>query len=485
MRARLSENTLSSLPAGVERPAYDRKATSIGIVHIGPGAFHRAHQAAYFDALLHRDPRWGICAVSPNNPGVRDALTPQDGLYTLVTLDKEVGFRVIGAIGEILVAPETPAQVFARLAASETALVTLTVTEKGYRLAADGSLDFRHPDIERDRATPAVPASAVGWLVEGLRRRRAQGCAPLSVLSCDNLPGNGHKLGAAVLALARAQGDAALADWIAEAVAFPSSMVDSITPATDDALCNLVAGKLGLDDAWPVQREHFTQWVVEDRLKPGAPDLAACGVQLTKDVGPFEQAKLRLLNAAHSSLAYIGALMGFETVAEAMAEPGLARFIERLLREDVAPSLKPSADLDLSAYITAILDRFRNPAIRHRLSQIAVDGSQKLPVRLFATIERALADGRPIGRLCIPIAAWIAFVVQETRAGGALVDPLADTLAVLARAPGDADAVVGGFLASGSAFPSRIAASPIFRAATASALAGLSAGELRALLERS
>lgn len=402
--------------------SYDRAATRIGVLHIGPGAFHRAHQADYFDRLLAQDPRWAISAISLRSAGVKQALDPQDGLYTLATLDDRTAFRVIGAHREHLVAPAP-----ARLADPDLKLATLTITEKGYCLAPDGRLDLNHPDLE---------ASTIRWLVEGLRARRDAAPGPFAVLSCDNLPDNGARLRGAVLALA-ARDDPDLAAWIAGEVVFPSSMVDSITPATDDALRARVLAATGLEDAWPVQREAFAQWVVEDVLPPGGPDLASVGVTLTHDVAAFEQAKLRLLNGAHSSLAYLGLLRGHETVADAMADPELAGFVESLMRRDIAPTLPG----EQSGYIDAILQRFRNPAIRHRLSQIAWDGSQKLPIRLLATARDALAAGRPVERLARPIAGWMRFVERQARAGAVIVDPLAERLAAAGLAGG-----VAGFL---------------------------------------
>ncbi len=414
--------------------AYDREATSIGVLHIGPGAFHRAHQADYFDRLLEHDPRWAISAVSLRSGDLKQALDPQDGLYTLATLDETTAFRVIGAHRERLVAPSPD-----RLAAPELKLVTLTITEKGYCLKPDGTLDLDRPDLS---------ASAISWLVEGLRSRRDTHTQPLAVLSCDNLPGNGHKLRAAVITLAAAC-DPDLAAWIAGEIVFPCSMVDSITPATDEDLKARVLEATGLEDAWPIQREAFTQWVIEDILPPGGPDLASIGVTLTRDVAAFEQAKLRLLNGAHSSLAYLGLLRGHETVAGAMADPELAGFIETLMRQDFAPTLPG----DQGAYIDAILKRFRNPAISHKLSQIAWDGSQKLPIRLLATVRDALEAGRPVERLARPVAAWMRFV---ERTGGAIVDPLADRLATVRG--------VDGFLAL-EMFPRDLSGSAIFQAA--------------------
>ncbi|MFT4249078.1 MAG: mannitol dehydrogenase family protein [Pseudomonas sp.] len=449
--ARLREASLATLPGDIAVPAYDRAATAIGIVHFGPGAFHRAHQAAYIDDLLADDPAWAISAVSLHSPGVRDALHPQDGLYTLALLGERPRLRVIGAIGEVLCAPDAPDAVLARLADPDVRLVTLTITEKGYCLAGD-MLDLAHPDIVHDLATPAAPRSAIGYLVAGLRARRQRGLRPYTLLSCDNLPDNGGKLRRATLQFAQRL-DPALAAWIEAEATFPRSMVDSITPASDDALRARVAARLGVSDAWPVQREIYTQWVVEDAFCNGRPALERVGVTLSADIAGYDRAKLRLLNGPHSALAYLGTLLGLDTVAEAMRHPPLARFVATLMREDIAPSLAPMQGFDPQAYIDAILERFGNPAIGHRLAQIAWDGSQKLPVRLLPVIAEALAAGRRIDRLCLPVAAWIRFVRRQVRERVALVDPLAETLGAIARAAtGDAQHDVASFIALDTVF---------------------------------
>ncbi len=462
---RLSQASLGDLPADVSRPAYDRAATRNGIVHFGPGAFHRAHQAFYVDRMLARDPGLAISAVSLRSDTVRAALAPQDGLYALVEREAEPTIRVIGAIREVLTAPADPQAVFARLADPATRIISATVTEKAYCLTPAGDLDLSHPDIRRDLADPGAPTTLVGWLVEGLRRRRAAGAGGLVALSCDNLSGNGGKLRAAALAFAQARGEADLARWIDGEVRFPDSMVDSITPATDDALRAEAAARLGLEDAWPIQRERFVQWVVGDGLGAEADNFAGAGVTLTGDVAAFERAKLRLLNGAHSTLAYVGLRLGHETVAQAMADPTLAAFIEALMRDDIAPLLSPTPGLDLDAYVGAILARFRNPAIVHRLSQIAWDGSQKLPVRLLSSIAEARALGRPVDRLAAGLAAWMAFVRQQRRRGEDLVDPLGPELAKVDRACTGATSDVGRFLALRAVFPADLAADPVLRAA--------------------
>jgi fructuronate reductase len=446
---------------------------TIGVVHLGPGAFHRAHQAFYFDQLLARDPRWGICAVSLKSPGVRDALEPQDGLYTLAQLDQETTFRIIGSIVEVLVAPEDPPAVFARLAAPMTRMVTLTVTEKGYCLSADGGLDETHPDIIHDLANPREPVSSIGYLVEGLRRRFAIGLSPYAVVACDNLADNGWRLKAAVTAFA-AKIDPELAAWIEAEGRFPRTMVDSITPATDDALRARVEAATGLSDAWPIQREAFTQWVVEDVLGVDAPDLAGVGVTLTDDVRGFERAKLRLLNGVHSTLAYAGILRGHQTVFEAMNDPVLAKLAGDLMTLDIIPTLSAPRGLDLAVYADAILRRFRNPEIRHQLAQIAWDGSQKLPFRILGTLRETLEAGRPLDRLVIPLAAWMQFVRLRASADEAIVDPLAERLvATAAECTGEAAPDVAAFLKLETVFPPTLAANPAFVAALEKAYADL------------
>jgi fructuronate reductase len=459
---RLSNATLGDVPAGVLTPAYDRAATRMGIVHFGPGAFHRAHQASYVERILDSRPDLAICAVSLRTPDLRDALAPQDGLYTLAERDAEPRLQVIGAIRQVLVAAEAPAVVLARLV--QARIVTATVTEKGYALTAAGDLDLDHPDIRHDLQTPRRPVSLVGWLTEGLRSLKVAGLAPFTTISCDNLSGNGGKLGRAVARFAEACGDRDLAGWIAERAAFPNSMVDSITPATDAGLRADVAAALGLTDAWPVQRERFLQWVVEDRLGADAEAFATAGVTLARDVAPFERAKLRLLNGAHSALAYLGLRLGHATVSRAMADAALAAFVERMMRQDIAASLTPG-ELDVPAYIGEVLARFRNPAIGHRLAQIAWDGSQKLPFRLLETITDALDAGRPMDRLAVPVAAWMDFVRRAARDSRPITDPLAATLETIGGGCDGSAADVARFLALEAIFPVDLASDPRLRGA--------------------
>jgi fructuronate reductase len=463
---RLCDATLESLPPLVIRPAYDRAATRVGVVHFGPGAFHRAHQAFYLDRMLAADPGLAISAISLRSDDLRVALAPQDGLYSLIEREAEPTIRMIGSIRETLTAPADPQAVFARLADPAVRVVSATVTEQGYCLTPGGDLDLGHPEVTHDLARPAAPKSLVGWLAEGLGRRRAAGGPGLVALSCDNLSGNGARFRRATLQFAEACGETDLARWIEGEVTFPDSMVDSITPATDDALRADAARRLGVVDAWPIQRERFVQWVVGDGLGALAQTFAEAGVTLAGDVAAFERAKLRLLNGAHSTLAYVGLRLGHATVAEAMADARLAAFVETLMRRDIAASLSPTAGLDLDGYMTDILVRFRNPAIVHQLAQIAWDGSQKLPFRLLETIAEALAAGRPVGRLAVGVSAWMVFVRGRARAGAAITDPLAKSLGEIGRAcDGDPAGDVTRFLALAPVFPAGLAASASFRAA--------------------
>lgn len=446
-----------------------------GIVHFGPGAFHRAHQADYVDRLLEDDPRWGIAAVSLRSPGTVEALKRQDGRYTLAILDSEPSYRTIAAHNRFFGPGESQA-VRRLLAEPQVKIVSSTVTEKGYCLDGGGALDFWHRDIVHDLAEPEAPVSIVGWLTLGLKDRRAAGLAPFTPLCCDNMVSNGKKLRQAVIDYAERL-DPELARWIAGEVRFPDAMVDSITPASDERLRRMVAQATGFDDAIPVSREAYAAWIIEDALPAGSPDFEAAGVVLAKDVDAWERAKLRILNGAHSSLAYLGLLSGHATVADAMADAELAGFAERLIRVDIVPSLLPSP-LDLDRYASEILQRFRNPAIHHKLSQIGWDGSQKLPYRLLDTVADALAAGRPVERLAVPIAAWMLFLERQARAGAEIVDPMAETLAAIARS----EDLVDGLLALRQVFPARVAMHPAFRTALENAVAAIRSAGPRACL---
>lgn len=423
-------------PATLPRLTREGPPPGLGIVHLGLGAFYRAHGAVYIEeAMQASGGDWGILGVSLRSPGTRDALAPQDGVYTAVERAPEQEIpRAITSVIQVMVAPEDPEALLAMMARPEVRLVTLTVTEKGYcHEPSSGRLNLSHPDIRHDIAGP-LPRSAPGTLVRALERRRAAGLRPFTILSCDNLPENGRVVRAVVLELAR-QIDADLADWIAAEARFPASMIDRIVPATKPEDIDALAAATGRFDAGPVFHEPFRQWVVEDDFVDGArPDFAAAGVQLVDDVTPFEHMKLRMLNGTHSSLAYLGYLAGHETIAETVADPVFEAFVSRLWREEIIPALATPPGEDLGAYADALLERYRNPAIRHRTWQIAMDGSQKLPQRILGTIAENRAKGRSCPGLLLAVAAWMRYVGGTDETGNAIDvrDPLAETLRDLA-----------------------------------------------------
>ena len=427
------ERLNAEVAAAVSQAAYDVDNTGIGIVHIGPGAFHRAHQAVFTEDALALGGDWRICGVQMRSSGVRDALRPQDYRYTLAIRDEQSSTRVIHALAEILVGSEDIGAVLDRLAAPTTHVVTMTITEKGYCLSPGGDLDTGRPEIVADLANLDAPQSAIGLLVAALQRRRAGGYADITIISCDNVSGNGRLLEAAVLAFAD-RVDSSLAEWIRSHVAFPSTMVDSITPATDDALREYVAETAGYSDAMPVSREAFSQWVVENRFSGPRPAWERVGVTLADDVEPFETAKIRLLNGAHSTLAYAGMLAGHESVRDAVSDESLHDFVRAMMLDEICPTLRAPDQLDLPVYCDEILTRFRNPEIVYRLAQIAWDGSQKVRFRLFATIADDLAAGRPCRRLIYAVAAWLFLIRRCHHEGEAMTDPLRDELLAIAAA---------------------------------------------------
>ncbi|HMR32718.1 MAG TPA: mannitol dehydrogenase family protein [Geminicoccaceae bacterium] len=407
MKARLSPDTLAALPGDVAVPAYDRAAVTPGIVHLGVGGFHRAHQAAVVDdCLAAGETSWGIVAASLRSPETRDALQPQAGLYTLaIREDAGTALRVVGSIGEVLVGPEDPAALLARLADPRTRIVSLTVTEKGYLVdLASGTLKADDPGVIHDLAQPAAPRTALGYLAQGLWLRRQAGAAPFTVMSCDNLPSNGRTLRRVLTDFATAR-DPAFGRFVADEVAFPSTMVDRIVPKTTDADRKMVDERLGVADAWPVMTEPFLQWVVEDRFPAGRPALESAGAEMVADVEPFEHMKLRLLNGAHTSLAAIGRLAGHQTVAEAIADPQIRRLVEAYWSEAI-PTLGGGAG-DPAAYTRSLLARFSNGALPHRTQQIATDSSQKIPQRILAPLQERLAAGQPSPAMTFAVAAWI------------------------------------------------------------------------------
>ena len=434
MSRRLSLATLAQVPPAVRTPRYDPAGLGVGILHLGPGAFHRAHQAMFTeDAIEAEGGDWGILGVALRRPETPDLLNAQDGLYTVELRGDEVQHRVIGALREGATARVEPRRVLDAFSSPRTNIVTLTVTEKGYALDGAGDLDFAHPDVALDLARPDIPFSTVGWLAAGLAERRTTGGGPLTVISCDNLNQNGRKLQAAVLAFASVA-DPTLVSWIEDNVAFPSTMVDSITPASTPELLERVEAAIDLTDLACVQREAFTQWVIEDAFAGPRPAWEAAGAELVSDVEAFEALKLHILNAAHSALAYLGLPRGHALVRQAIADGPLAAFLDAMILEEVAPALPLLA---VDNYWGQVRERFANPNIDHALAQIAQDGSLKLAQRIFPIMAANVREGRPAGRLAQVVAAWL-----ERGAQGALIDPQAVRLQVWGAAGRDISAAL-------------------------------------------
>jgi fructuronate reductase len=402
----LSQAALATLPADIAVPAYDRSSVTPGIVHLGVGAFHRAHQAVFIDDCLGRgETDWGIIAASMRSADTRDALAPQDNLYTYCERDgKTETLRIIGSILEVLVAPEDPARLIDRLCDPRVRIVTLTVTEKGYLAnLSERTLLRDHPDIRHDLDNPDMPRSIHGTLLAAIRRRRAAGALPLTLLSCDNLPSNGKVLQALLVEFAGLR-DPDLGVYIAKNVSCPCAMVDRIVPATTDPDRAGVAERLGVTDAWPVVAEPYFRWVIEDRFPHGRPRLEESGVEFVADVEPYEHMKLRMLNGAHTAIAAIGQITGLATVADVYGDPRVRRFIDRYWQE-IDPTLSPA--VSGGKYVEGLRQRFANPSLQHRAVQIASDASQKVPQRILAPLGELLDQGKAHGAVILALALWI------------------------------------------------------------------------------
>ncbi|PWL17613.1 mannitol dehydrogenase [Falsochrobactrum shanghaiense] len=473
----LSNTSLRHVADGVLKPDYDRASVKTGIVHLGIGAFHRAHQAAYTDRVLASgDKSWGIAGVSLRSADTRDALEPQDGLYTLAVRDGSgEQFRIIGSIKNILVAPENPEAVLSLMSDADVRIVSLTITEKGYcYLPATATLDESHADIIHDLSNPHVPRSAPGFIVEALRRRRASAIAPFTLLSCDNLPDNGETLKRVVTRYAQLC-DADLAAYIAEHVAFPSTMVDRIVPATTDADRSMVADATGLEDNWPIVTEPFSQWVVEDHFPTGRPAWEKFGVTFVEDVSAFELMKLRLLNGSHSTLAYLGYLAGHETISDVMQGEGFSALVEALMDVDVTPTLPQLPGFDLAAYKKELRERFRNPALHHRTWQIAMDGSQKLPQRLLNTIRIRIEQQQPFEHLAMGVAGWMRYATGVDERGQPIDvrDPLRDTIQARIEGKKSPAELLEAYLSLEQVFGTDLPVNIVFRRAILNALESL------------
>ncbi|MBE9043588.1 mannitol dehydrogenase family protein [Pleurocapsales cyanobacterium LEGE 10410] len=442
-----NKTNLAQLSDRASVPQYDRDRVTNGIVHIGVGGFHRAHQALYLDDYIEHEQRgnnnrgssWGICGVGlSNDTKKRDILHDQDCLYTLIERSPEQDTaRIIGSITRYLMAPENPQAVIDVLAGEECRIVTLTITEGGYFvIEGTGEFDAQHPTIQHDLQHPDRPKGVYGFLTAALKQRRDNNLPPFTVLSCDNVQGNGRVLGKMLIAFAKLQSPD-LGAWIERNVAFPNSMVDRITPATTPDEIQMVEDKFGIEDAWPVVAEPFNQWVIEDKFCAGRPDWEAVGVQMTDDVHPYELAKLRLLNAGHSLLGFLGSLLGYTYTSEAMKYEPIRRAIKGLM-DEVTPTLSPLPGVDIEEYKQTLIERFANPKVSDRLSRLCLNSSDKLPKFIFGSLRDKLKQDGSIDYLSFTIALWFRYLqgVDEQGKSLSIEDSRADLLVERARIAG-------------------------------------------------
>jgi mannitol 2-dehydrogenase len=457
---------LSTFEGSVDAPTYDRSAISGGIVHLGVGGFHRAHLATYADELCEAGhTMWGIvgCGVLPGDAAMADALLPQDCLYTLVVRGGDsTSLRIIGSLVDYLHAHPDTSDVIARIASPEIQIVSLTITEGGYPVDDNtGAYEASSPN--------AGPDSAFGIIAAGLEARRQADAGPITIMSCDNILSNGHVAQAATLGEADRYGDD-LAAWISSSVSFPNSMVDRITPATADLDRSWLSETHGIEDAWPVITEPFRQWVIEDNFAGARLPLEELDIIVTHDVEPYEFMKLRLLNAGHSCMAYLSALMGIDTVDKAMANPSIDEYLLHFLHDEAKPVLPDVAGIDIDDYIATLVERFRNPAIGDQIARLCLDGSAKFPKFLLPTVRAQLSAGGSAPLSALALAGWCQYLLGTDEHGASIAiseDPnLADAVAHAKASETDPAA----FLQFGAVFDNEIAESENFRAAFTHAL---------------
>jgi mannitol 2-dehydrogenase len=443
MITKLNEKNLSLLEPSVAVPSYDRSKVGQSIAHIGVGGFHRAHQAVYADDLFHLsgESQWGLCGVGllKHDARIRDVMLAQDCLYTVVERGAHgEKARIIGSIVNFLYGPGNTQEVIEKLASADRRIVSLTITEGGYYVhQGTGEFDAQHPDIQHDLAEPSEPICSFGYLLEALNRRRTRGMPPFTVMSCDNLQSNGDIIKKMLLAFAELR-DPKLHNWLVENCAFPNSMVDRITPATTDEHRTLVKEEFGIDDGWPVMCEPFKQWVIEDHFPLGRPAWEQVGAQMTSDVLPYEKMKLRLLNASHQAMCYIGMLLGYEFAHEAMSDAQISKLVETMMEVDVTPLVPIVPGVDLAEYKKTLLERFANPAIRDQLSRIGTEGSARIPKFVLPSIVEQLERGGSIKSLCFTVACWFRYLNGKDDQGKEMpiIDPMSKKLCELARLGG-------------------------------------------------
>ncbi|WP_010629330.1 mannitol dehydrogenase family protein [Halomonas sp. KM-1] len=483
----LSNATLSHLDPRVAVPRYDRRKVTPGIVHIGVGGFHRAHQAMYLDALMNRGEAldWGIVGVGvmPGDRRMQEVLAAQDHLYTLVVKHPsgEREPRVIGAMLDYLFAPDDPESVIEHMADPAIRIVSLTVTEGGYNFhPVTGEFDLGNPDVRHDLDLREAPRTTFGLVVEALARRRERGLAPFTLMSCDNIQGNGEVAKRMFVAFARAR-DPALAEWIEAEVPFPNAMVDRITPVTQPVDIEELAGEFGVEDAWPVVCEPFTQWVLEDHFICGRPAFERVGVQVVENVEPYELMKLRLLNASHQALCYFGTLAGYRYAHEVCRDPLFVDFLLGYMRHEGSPTLAPVPGVDLEQYRLTLIERFANPEIKDTLARLCAESSDRIPKWLVPVIREQLARGGEIHRSAAVVASWARYAegLDERGEPITVVDRLKHELMALA---GENRTRPGAFIENRELFGD-LAEHERFREAYLTTLASLHERGARATLE--
>jgi mannitol 2-dehydrogenase len=483
----LNARTLAYWRERLPAPAYDRDLVTPGVVHFGVGGFHRAHQAMYLDRLMNEGQAldWGICGVGVMSADrrMKEVMAAQDGLYTLVLKHSDGTYepRVIGSIVEYLFAPDDPEAVIETMAAPSIRIVSLTVTEGGYNISdVTGEFDAANPDVVRDLEPGAVPRTTFGLITEALRRRRDRGVVPFTVMSCDNLQGNGDLARRAFSTFARLRAPD-LGDWVEGEVSFPNCMVDRITPVTTDADRAEITERFGIGDEWPVVCEPFTQWVLDDAFTAGRPPYEQAGVQLVADVEPYELMKLRLLNASHQALCYFGYLCGYRLVHEAAQDPLFQAFLLGYMDEEATPTLPPVPGVDLGEYKHTLIERFSNPQVRDTIARLCAESSDRIPKWLLPVVRLQLGTDGEIRRSAAVVASWARYAEGADEQGEPIevVDRLADTLTNLARRQREDPGV---FIENRQLFGD-LAGNERFRAAYLSALASLHSRGARATLE--
>lgn len=456
-------------PEKVQDFGYKRTDHGIGIVHFGVGAFHRAHQAVYTDDVLAKHGGiWRILGVSLQSTSGADVLNAQDGIYVLGVRtgdDQKLALRLIGSIAEVVAAVRGTERIFETLADPQTRIVTMTVTEKAYGVdRSSGSVDLSHESIAHDLAEPDNPVGIIGMIVKGLRLRKEAGLKPYTVLCCDNLPKNGEIVRSGVLDFAR-RTDPALADWIDAHGAFPSSMVDRITPSATPELLTEVEQILGARDAAAIETEPFSQWVIEDHFCDGRPQWEDADVLFVKDVAPYERMKLRMLNGAHSLIAYSGFLCGHKYVRDAMSDARIRKLVETHILA-ASKTLAALEGISFEEYGKQLVERFENPNIAHETYQIAMDGSQKMPQRIFEPALESLERGLEVEPFALASAVWIRYCAGETTQGNAyaLRDPREDELrAAFKSGNGKAEDISAAFMKLSNLFPNELQHSEIWK----------------------